>query len=81
MGFGTKELFALCRLSQPISNTQHCKPKQLHLMTCAAVFDWSEQHEGLEYSKQLRKYIMGVPPAALRLLGCIVVVMHILLYL
>lgn len=50
-------------------------------MTCAAVFEWFQQHEGLQYSKQSREYIMGVPPIALGLLECTVVVMHILLYL
>lgn len=50
-------------------------------MACAAVFEWFEQHEGLQYSKQSREYNMGVPLAALGLLGCTVVVMHILLYL
>lgn len=64
-----------------ISHTQHCKPKQLHIMTCSAVFEWFEQHGGLQYSKQSEEYCMGVPPAALGLLGSIVVVMHILLYI
>lgn len=50
-------------------------------MTCSAVFEWFEQHGGLQYSKQSEEYCMGVPPAALRLLGSIVVVMHILLYI
>lgn len=50
-------------------------------MTCAEVFEWFARHKGLEYSKHLREYNMGVPPAALELLGSSVVVMHILLYL
>lgn len=50
-------------------------------MTCSAVFEWFEQHGGLQYSKQSEEYCMGVPPGALGLLGSIVVVMHILLYI
>lgn len=69
------EIICLSPQSQHISNTQSCKPKQLHLMTCAAVLDWFEQHEGLEYSKQLKNYNMGVP------LGLTVVAMHIPRYL
>lgn len=50
-------------------------------MTCSAVFERFEQHEGLHYRKQLEEYCMGVPPAALGVLGSTVVVMRILLYI
>lgn len=77
-GFGTEGCrdCLLCVLKVNTYQAQNAaKPKQLHLMTCAAVFEWFERHEGLEYSKQSRNYNLGVP------LGYTVVLPHIPLYL
>lgn len=34
-------------------------------MTCPALFEWFERHEGSRQGKQLQEYCMGAPPLPL----------------